>query len=99
MKKFGDMWWLCCIVTVIAYFFYHGALADLKEYADSVSGWSGFFAGFLHGLVLDLDFGARVEKAYQYQELVTRALLWQNVFRFWFLVSVVSVGLKIWFVR
>jgi hypothetical protein len=95
MKKLADIWWVWTAITLVVYYFYRDALSDLQSLIDSVSGWRGFFAGFLHGLILDLGFAGRVETATQ--ELVSRAILWQNLFRFSFLVSAVSVGVKIHF--
>jgi hypothetical protein len=93
MRTISKLWWLIAIVTLIAYAFYSDALDDLRVFNANNSGVGGFFSGFVHGLIGDDTYPGHLEEAQS--QLVSRAILWQNVFRFCFLAALVSGGLKL----
>ena len=90
MREASKLWWLAAVVLGISWFLYDDALSDLKRYVKYQNSAGGLIESFFHGFVLDLAHVGRIsEKA---EKLADRAILWQNVFRFSMLATVVLGG-------
>ena len=97
VKKFADFWWLIAVGTIVVYFIYSNALGDLKRFDNNNSGVNALAKGFIHGLAFDLEFPERVEAAET--KLISWAVLWQNIFRFCFIATLITGGAKFYFGR
>ena len=95
MKEASKLWWLAAIVLGISWFIYDDALRDLKKYIAYQNGAGGLFESFLHGFIFDFAHLGRISM--KAEKLADRAILWQNVFRFSLLATVVLGGAAIYY--